>query len=175
MERAIEASVRLAEPLRHVRTALTEQPGILVAALTITGGPDGSRFDAMLAIEIGDGTRVEQAVVGDLGGPEWTGETLVLPVRWHPATHEHVLPAFEGAFELTPEPPGTRLCLRGAYTVPLGTAGRVGDRIAGRRLAQRVLDHHLETVATHLDDAARHASQRPGAGPGGFGSENYIG
>ena len=175
MERAIEASVRLAEPLRHVRTALTEQPGILVAADRITGGVDGSEFDSVLAVDIGDGTKVEQAVAGALGVLSWTGATLVLPVRWHPATHEHLLPSFAGAFELIGDPPGTRLTLGGTYTIPLGPAGRVGDRIAGHRLAQRVLDHHLDAVAARLDDAARHASERPGAGPEGFGSENYIG
>lgn len=158
MEHAIETSARLTAPLRHVRTVVTEEPGILVAADATASGRGGGPFSGALAMDIGDGTKVEQAVVGELGPPLWADDALVVPVRWQPASHEHLLPAFAGEFELTASPTGTRLVLRGLYTIPLGPAGRVGDRVVGRRVAQRVLDGHLESVAARLDEAARHGA-----------------
>lgn len=180
MEHAIEASVRLTEPLRHVRAALTEEPGILVAADIAAGGRGRERFDGALAIELQGGTKVQQALVGELGPSVWTDDVLVLPVEWKPASHEHLLPTFVGEFECTADHPGCRLVLRGSYTVPLGPAGAVGDHLAGRRVAQRVLDDHLVLVAKRLDEAARRtgaaARERSPAGSDeGPGPENYIG
>lgn len=166
----------LTEPLRHVRTVLAEEPGILVAADTTASGRGGGPFKGALAMEIGDGTKLEQALEGELGPLAWADDALVLPVRWQPASHEHLLPAFAGEFELTTQPAGTRLVLRGLYTVPLGPAGRVGDRVAGRRLAQRVLDGHLESVGVRLDEAARHAAAvaQERSGPA-LAPETFIG
>lgn len=177
MERPIEASVTLAEPLRHVRAALGAQPGIVVAASAPDWRESGP-YDGALAIEIGDGTRVVQTLTCDLGPSARDGDTVVLPVQWQPTSHAHVLPAFAGQFELTAAPPGTRLVLRGTYTIPLGPAGRVGDRVAGRRLAQRVLDGHLEAVAERIDQAAQEAAAAALKAPDpddGPGPENYLG
>jgi len=174
MEHAVEASVCLAEPLRRVRPTLTRDLGLLVAART-TADPSGHHpFESALAVEITSGTRVQQAIVGELGPATWADGALVVPVGWHPASHEHVLPAFAGEFELTEEAPGTRLLLRGAYTVPLGPAGRAGDWAAGRRLARRVLVTHLEWIAERIDDAARAgpSEQEVQTSPS---SENFIG
>ena len=174
MEHAVEASVCLSEPLRHVRLALTRDLGLLVAART-TADPSGrDRFESALAVEITSGTEVRQAIVGELGPAAWADGALVVPVLWRPAGHEHVLPGFAGEFELTTEPPGTRLVLRGAYTAPLGPVGRVGDWAAGRRVAARVLVGHLKWVAERIGGAARDAaaSAQERLGPA---SENFIG
>jgi hypothetical protein len=174
VEHAIEASVHLAEPLGHVRAALARDVSCLVAAGTTADRLGRGRFESSLAVEIASGTQVQQAIVGEVGPMAWTDEALVVAVQWQPASHAHVLPAFAGEFELTAEPPGTRLLLRGAYTVPLGPAGRVVDWTAGRRLAQRVLTKHLESVAERIDQEARDgaASEQEPLGPG---SENFLG
>ena len=174
MEHAIEASVHVAEPLRHVRAALTRDVGFLVAGET-TADPQGrDRFESSLAVEIGSGTQVQQAIVGELGPMAWADDALVVPVQWQPASHAHVLPAFAGEFELTAEPPGTRVLLRGAYTVPLGPAGRIGDWAAGRRLAQRVLARHLDSVAERIEKEVSDAAVSEQE-PHGPGSENFLG
>ncbi|MGH9083917.1 MAG: hypothetical protein ACRDYW_00555, partial [Acidimicrobiales bacterium] len=116
MEHAIEASVHLAEPLGRVRTALTGDVGLLVSAATTADRLGRDRFESSLAIEIGSGTQVQQAIVGEVGPISWTDDALVVAVHWQPASHAHVLPAFAGQFELTAAPPGTRILLRGAYT-----------------------------------------------------------
>jgi hypothetical protein len=90
-----------------------------------------------------------------------------------------MFPTFAGEIVASAERPGVRLTLRGTYTVPLGWLGRVGDSVAGRKLAHRVLDDHMERVAERLDEAVGRQAARiaqPSAelvdGPG---SENFIG
>ena len=174
MEHVVEASVHLAERLGHVRAALTRDVGLLVASGTVADAMGRDGFESSLAVEVGSGTQVQQAIVGEVGPMTWTDDALVVAVQWQPASHAHLLPAFAGEFELTADPPGTRVVLRGAYTVPLGPAGRVVDWAAGRRLAHRVLARHLESVAERIDQEARDAaaSKQEPAGPG---SENFLG
>lgn len=175
MEHAVEVSVCLGEPLGRVRPALTRDLGLLVEART-TADPSGrERFESGLAVEITSGTEVRQAIVGELGPATWADGHLGVPAHWRPAGHERLLPAFAGEFELTEEPPGTRLLLRGAYTVPLGAAGRAGDWAAGRRVAVRVLVGHLERVAERIDAAARDFAASQHERQLGPGSENFIG
>jgi hypothetical protein len=174
VEHAIEASAHLAEPLGHVRAALARDVGSLVLAATTADQPDRDRFESSLAIEIGSGTQVQQTIVGEVGPVARTDDAVVVAVRWQPTSHAHVLPAFAGEFELTADPPGTRILLRGAYTVPLGSAGRLADWAAGRRLAQRVLTLHLEKVGARLDQEASGEAASEPAQPAP-GSENFLG
>ena len=173
MEHAIEASAHLREPLDRVRAALALDLGLLVSPGTTTGPKGGDRFESSLAIEIGSGTQVQQAIVGEVGPMVQTGDALVVAVQWDPASHAHLLPSFSGRFELTADPPGSRIVLRGAYTVPLGPAGLVADWAAGRRLAQRVLTRHLESAADRIDQEARLAA--PSEEQPSPGSENFLG
>ena len=174
VEHAIEASAHLAEPLRRVRAALARDVGLLMSTGTSADRLGGDRFESSLAIEVGSGTQVQQAIVGEVGPMEWVDDTVVVAVQWDPASHPHLLPAFSGRFELTADPPGTRVLLRGAYTVPLGPAGRVADWAAGRRLAHRVLTRHLESVAQRIDQEARGeaAAEQEQPGPA---TENFLG
>jgi hypothetical protein len=174
VEHAIEAFVHLAEPLSRVRAAVTRDVGVLVASATTDDGGGRARFQTSLAIEIGAGTQVQQAIVGELGPLSRTEDALVVAARWEPVSHTHLLPAFAGAFELTADPPGTRLLLRGSYTVPLGPAGRVADWAAGRRLAKRVLTGHLDAVAVRLHAELLHAAPSEQE-PSVPGSEYYLG
>ena len=174
VEHAVEASAHLAEPLGHVRAALTRDLGFLVASETVVDPTGRDRFESFLAVEIGSGTQVQQAIVGEVGPMAWTGDGVVVSVRWQPASHTHILPVFAGEFEFTADPPGSTVLLRGAYTVPLGPAGHVVDWAAGARLAERVLARHLESVAERIDQEARRsaASEQEQVGPG---PENFLG
>lgn len=174
VEHAIEASAHLAEPFERVRAALTRDVGLLMSSGSSADRLGGDRFESSLAIEVGSGTQVQQAIVGEVGPMEWADDTVVVAVQWDPASHAHLLPAFSGRFELTADPPGTRVLLRGAYTVPLGPAGRVADWAAGRRLAHRVLTRHLESVGQRIDQEARSeaATQQEQPGPA---TENFLG
>jgi len=164
-------------PIHRARAALAASPGILVATDLPALGADPLPFEGALEVDLGATSGVRQDVTGELGPMTWDARHLTVAVHWEPTAHPHLLPTFVGFFEVMAEPPGSRLTLRGAYTVPLGPAGRVGDRVAGGRVAQRVLDHRLEDVARRLVDAARAIEPEPpeaGIDPG-TGSENYLG
>lgn len=157
MEQAIETSVILQAPVGRVRRVLAEDPGIVVAAAG--EGTRRSRFQAVLSLDLGAGAAVQQEVIATVGPAAAAGGGFVLPLSWRPVGHERVFPSFVGEVVVSEARPGTVLVLRGTYTVPLGWVGRLGDAVAGRRLAHRVLTTHMDAVAQRLGEAvARQAA-----------------
>jgi hypothetical protein len=101
-----------------------------------------------------------------LGPSEIADGEIVLPLSWHASGHEHLLPTFSGAIEISAAGAGTRLRLTGRYTVPFGVVGRFGDGVLGRRVAHRSLESLVHGFACRLESRAhlRHdaAASHPG-------------
>ena len=160
MEPAIETSVGLSSPLGRLRQVLADEPGLLVADAASAHERRRRRFRGHLSLDVGSGTTVQHEVMATIGFEQTTETGVRVPVRWEPVGGEHLLPSFAGEFELTSGRPGTVLTLRGQYTIPLSAVGRVVDRLAGQRVAHRVLEAHVEATARRLDDAvARRAAE----------------
>jgi len=91
--------------------------------------------------------------------------------------HEGRFPTFEGVLALRAR--GQDACdleLRGTYEVPLGIAGRVGDRVLGQRIVTDSLEGFLHDLARELEVFA--ATEAGHAAPAGRAEEPpdlYIG
>lgn len=181
MEQAIEAAVGLRAPLGRVRPVLVEDPGVVVSGAPTKEERRARRFVTTLAVDLGAGSRAEQEVSVHVGLPVSTSDEVVLPVEWTPTGHRHVLPTFVGELVARSERPGTQLELRGRYRVPLGVIGRVGDAVAGHRLAKKVLVAYVESIGARLQDEVAHRSAQPApvrgkaSVEGAMGSEYFIG
>lgn len=134
MERTIEATTTVRGAHARVRGVLVDDPGSVLCETCSEKQRRARRFLTQLAVEIGGGASVHQEVEIHLGapGPE-AGFTV--PVSWKATGHESLYPTFDGALQASPDRSGTRLTLKGTYHLPLGTLGRVGDKVAGRKLA----------------------------------------
>ena len=66
--------------------------------------------------------------------------------------------------------PGVKcpMVLRGRYVVPLGSIGRFGDGVAGRRLARRSLVALLERIAVRLNAETERQAKSPALDPAEF-------
>ena len=182
MERAIEASTTVRAAHARAREILIDDPGSVLCETCSAEDRRARRFRAQLAVDIGGGASVHQEVEIHLGAPGPDGG-LTLPVSWRAIGHEGLYPTFEGALTASPDRAGTLLSLSGMYHLPLGTLGRFGDAVAGRKLARGSLAAFLEGVARRLDAAV---DQRIGSSPeypapypiavtDRVGSENFVG
>lgn len=147
----VEASTRLRAPVEQVREVLIGDPGAVITDRVTPEERRSRSFHTTLAVEVGGGG-VHHDVVIDLRVPESSERSVTLPVSWHATGHERLFPTFRGELEASRDELGTTLTLRGAYTVPLGAMGRLGERLAGKRLANQSLTAFLEQTARRLDD-----------------------
>src|SRR5262245_16234719 len=86
-------------------------------------------------------------------GAALAGVYVTIPVTWRAAGFERLFPTFEGVVELRPAGSESELHLHGNYAVPLGSMGRFGDGVVGRRIARRTAALFLEAAATRIDAA----------------------
>jgi hypothetical protein len=154
MKRNIEASTTARAPIDQARGIIRDDVGCILAERCSPEDRKERRFHTSLAVEAAGGGGLHQEVVVEAGRPTPAETGVVLPVRWRAAGHERLLPTFDGALELQEDGLRTRLLLRGAYTVPLGVLGRVGDAVAGRKAAHQSLASFVEQVARRLDAEA---------------------
>lgn len=150
MRRDIEASTTVRAPIERAREVLTADPGVIVADRVTPDERRARSFHSTLAVEVGGGG-VHHDVVIDLRVPRSDDHAVTLPVSWHATGHERLFPAFDGELEASGDELGATLALRGAYTVPLGPVGRMGERVAGKRLARQSLTAFLEQSARRLE------------------------
>lgn len=182
MKRDIEASTTVRAPVERARDILLRDPGCVLAERCTAEDRQAHRFHSTLGIDVGGGGGLHHEVVVETGLAELADSHLALPLRWHAATHERLLPTFDGALVLRGQGCRTAVVLRGTYTVPLGVLGRFGDGLAGRRAAHQSLTSFLEQVARRLDAEANRRQESEGWHPAPYtidlrelGSENYIG
>ncbi|HJR24611.1 MAG TPA: hypothetical protein VJ804_04010 [Acidimicrobiales bacterium] len=154
MERSIDVSTTIRATLPKVREILLEDPGMVFGEAETEEHRERS-FSMDLAIGLGAGASVHQAVALKVGSPRAIEHGLALPVGWRASGREQLLPTFDGALEISESRPGTRVRLVGAYSVPLGAIGRVGDGVLGRRVADRSLQTLVERLASRLETEVR--------------------
>ena len=150
MRRNIEASTRMRAPIERALEVLVSDPGLVVADRVTPEDRLACSFHAGLAVTAGEGA-VHHDVVIDLLAPRADGDSLTVPLRWHATGNQRLFPRFEGELEASGDELGSTLTLRGTYTVPLGALGWVGERVAGKRLADESLVAFLEESARRLD------------------------
>jgi hypothetical protein len=151
LKRTIEASTTIRAASARVCEVLLDDPGSVLSEAYEPQRVRARRFIGELSIELGAGAGVHQEVTLQLGVARTTEAGLRLPLRWEVVRREDILPAFDGELEISEDRVGTRLTLRGAYSVPLGVVGWLADRIFGRRLAQRSLRDFVDRLAARLD------------------------
>lgn len=169
-------------PLERAREVLIGDPGCVVADTCSADDRKARCFHTSLGVEVGAGGSLHQEVLVAVGLARSRDDTITLPMRWNPAGHEHLLPSFEGELDVSRDGPGSRVVLRGAYTVPLGLLGRFGDGVAGRRLAHRSLGAFVGKAARRLDAEVNRRHESIAWHPAPYPvavyetpSENYIG
>jgi hypothetical protein len=62
-------------------------------------------------------------------------------------------PAFGATLTMRAVDQDTQLVLEGSYNPPGGAAGRLFDRVVGKRLATRTVDAMLRAITRHIEDA----------------------
>ena len=182
MERAIEATTTVRAAYARAREVLVDDPGSVLSETCSAEDRRSRRFLTQLAINIGGGASVHQEVEIHLGEPS-AEEGFTMPVSWRATGHEALSPTFEGALTASADRSGTLLSLAGAYRIPLGAVGRLGDKVAGRKLTRASLAALLEGVARRLDgevdrrigSAPAHPAPYPIEVTESVGSENYMG
>lgn len=150
MKRHIEATATLRAPTERAADVIRTDPGSVFAERCSAEDRKARRFHTSLHVDV-DGGGLHQEIVVESGLPDATEDHVVLPVRWRPTTHARLFPTFDGALELHGDGLHTRVVLRGSYSVPLGVAGRVGDRVGGYRAAHQSLTSFIQEVARRLD------------------------
>lgn len=155
MERAVEASTNLRAQPAWAWQVLADDPGAVFGDDSAGGGP-GRWFRLEMAVPMGNGASLREMVAVEVGpalslNGGGSDAALRLPLRWRPIAMDPMLPALDGELEGVPHHTGTKLWLRGRYTVRLGPRGRFGDGVAGRRLAHRCLVAFVEGLGRRLD------------------------
>lgn len=152
----VEASTEVRAPIQTIRELLLDDPGCAVTDRVLAPGERENRsIRSSLCIEMGRGA-IQHDVLIDLRPTTSEAGVVRLPLSWRASGYRRLLPSFEGELAATGDPLHTTLTLRGSYTVPLGPIGRLGERVAGRRLAHQSLTAFLERAAHRLDgEAAR--------------------
>jgi hypothetical protein len=182
MQRPIEASTALRAPFAEARGVLLDDPGAAFSAALIAEQHD-RRITTELGVDLGAGASVHQEVILQLGDARSTERRVAVPVAWQAAGRERLFPAFNGQLEAFESRPGTRLRLKGTYTVPLGVIGRIGNGVVGWRLARRSIEDLLARLARRVEAEAKHrresvrqrSAPKPSSLPAWERSELYIG
>jgi len=181
MERNINAEATTRASVAGARRVLSDHPSSLVTR-GFRSHADGPReFVTNLATSVGSGAAVEQRVTVAIGVPVPDDAGFLVTIAWQPTGHRRLIPSFTGVLSIVALGVQSRLTLRGAYRVPLGPAGRFGDRVIGHRLATRSVQELLDGIARRLEVEAAHQGAPmlpPPAGPDSgsvIRSENYIG
>ena len=93
----------------------------------------------------------EQGLTVVAGEPRRSGSSVIVPVRWAPATGDRLVPVLDADIELFSIGDGhCRLAVSGRYRVPPAQAEVPSDRMAIHRSAELALRRSLAAVAETL-------------------------
>jgi hypothetical protein len=161
----MEASTTIRAASARVCEVLLDDPASVFTEAYEAKRPRAQRLTGELSIDLGSGAGVHQEVTLRLGVARNTELGLRLPISWEAVNREDLLPTFDGELEVSEDRVGTRLTLRGAYSVPLGLVGWLADRTFGRRLAQRSLSTYVDRLAARLDSEVERRLESAGLHP----------
>jgi hypothetical protein len=125
--------------------------------------PTAARANVELHVPVGTSAAVSHRATVELGAYEPADDVWRVPVA---ISASRPFPTFRGAFEARDAGGDTDLSLIGAYWLPLGVAGRVGDAAAGG-MARASLRRFFETAvkAIKADLQATASPWRPATRP----------
>lgn len=165
MERHVRVTTSLRAPVERAREALLVDRGAVVADHPTMAEREASRYETALAVDMGEGAAVRQAVAVELGIPHIDAQQVTLPISWEAKGRSGLFPTFAGHLVVEPGAAGSQLVLAGSYEIPLGPLGRFGDALIGRRMAQRSLSAFVRMVADRIDGVADVRVPASGWGP----------
>jgi hypothetical protein len=177
------ASTSLRSIFDEAGHVLRDDPGSVLVERPTDEERRNGRFVTVLSLPVGtEGGGLQHEIELHAGTARRVSDRVSLPVRWHAMGHERRYPTFEGELVVTSTPEAATLTLSGAYEVPFGPAGWVGDRVGGHHLAQRSLATFLEDAACRLDAEVDRRSSAESPADASYvidlrevGSENYLG
>jgi hypothetical protein len=151
VQRAIEAATTTRVAFERAGEVVLDDAGVVFSDERTDDERHSRDVRTELTVDLGSGASVHQVVRVQLDDPRFNGTGVVLPLRWRATGRQRLLPAFHGALEVTAARRGTRLRLKGAYTIPVGVVGRFGDAVGGRRVARRSLSVLVGRLAGRLE------------------------
>ncbi len=134
----------------------------------LVGCPDMCVW-AEAAYRRGEGMAVGPGVAGlaatidlDVGEPVYGTEKVTIPFAWRAAGAEWLFPHMEAELVLTPIAPSlTHLVLRGRYSPPMHSVGKLLDRLAMHRIAEATVRNFLERMMDALTEEAQAGGSAP--------------
>jgi hypothetical protein len=154
MKRSIVAARKIPVAFALAREILLDVPAAVLTVTPTTRELHAGNLRTTLSVDIGAGASVHQEVTLRLDAARAIEPRLVLPVTWLATGHQRLLPAFAGELDLWEAGRDTALRVAGTYTIPLGVAGVVADRVAGGRLVHRSLRALVDQIASRLESEA---------------------
>jgi hypothetical protein len=146
--------VELPLPAAQVEQALLGSPAGWLSALA---GQAQGRGEGLLAdVEVGPlGGRLGRRVRVEVGPPVRFPSMTSLPLTWEPVGLQGLLPRLEADIEIGPlGRDRTQLAISARYRPPLGTVGRVADRVLLHRVAEATVKDFLDRVGERIAGSA---------------------
>lgn len=145
--------IELVLPAGRVEQMMCDSPASWIPGLAHEANARGERL--LAEVGLGDRVRLTRRVVVDLGEPMRFPSSIVIPLRWRPATAGGLLPALDADIEVAPlAPESTQLSMSARYVPPLGTLGSAVDRALLHRVAEATVKDFLDRVGETLTASA---------------------
>jgi hypothetical protein len=137
--------IELPLPDERVERALLRDPDAWVPGLARSANFHG---DTLLAdVGFGEDVRIERQVEIELVEPVRMNGKTVIALRWVARGSSGLFPTLEADLEVAAlNPQTTQLAMSARYVPPLGTVGRVIDRVVLSRVAEATLKDFLDRV-----------------------------
>jgi hypothetical protein len=142
-------------PFADVRDHLLHGGGAWLSQLA-TAACEGEQYPAArISVRPAEDLPVSKQVVVEIDEPYENDGLVRVPFRWRATGPSALFPTLEGDIELAHLGHcRTHICVMGRYNPPLGSIGRVLDRIVLHHFAEGTIRSFLKAVAEDLVGAA---------------------
>ena len=145
--------IELVLPAGRVEQMMCDSPASWIPGLAHEANARGERL--LAEVGLGDRVRLTRRVVVDLGEPMRFPSSIVIPLRWRPATAGGLLPALDADIEVAPlARESTQLSMSARYVPPWGALGSAVDRALLHRVAEATVKDFLDRVGETLTASA---------------------